>query len=104
MRLADDKLQLSATDLAKHLACRHLTALDLRAAHGEIDRIYRDDPTLKVLEERGLRHEAAYLQDLEKQGYDVARGNTVELMRAGVGAIAQADLQYGRWRGRADIL
>jgi len=104
MRLADNTLQLSATDLAKHLACRHLTELDLRAACGEIDRIYRNDPSVKVLEERGLRHEAAHLDYLKVRGYDVVTGNTVEAMRAGVGAIAQADLQHGRWRGRADIL
>ena len=34
MKLDADTLRLSATDLANHLACRHVTALD-RGAAGE---------------------------------------------------------------------
>ena len=96
----------TATDLAKHLACRHLTSLDLRAARGEIDRIYRNDPAVAVLVERGYRHEAAYLSYLKDQGCDVVQGDigTMEAMRAGAGAIVQAELTLGRWRGRADVL
>ena len=30
-------IRLSATDLAGHLACHHLTASNLRAARGEIE-------------------------------------------------------------------
>ena len=76
MRLKDQEILASATDLAKHLACRHLTSLDLRAAKGEIQRIYRDDPAIAVLEQRGLRHEAAYLEHLGEQGYEVTRDDS----------------------------
>ena len=115
MRAANGQIQVSATDLAKHLACRYLTSLDLRAARGEIKRIYRNDPGLAVLEERGFRHEAAYLSYLKDRGCDVLRDEngldddgrlqrTLYAMRSGAGAIAQADLKAGRWRGRADVL
>ena len=115
MRAANGQIHVSATDLAKHLACRHLTSLDLRAARGEIKRIYRNDPGLAVLEERGFRHEAAYLSYLKDRGCDVLRDEngldddgrlerTLYAMRSGTGAIAQADLKDGRWRGRADVL
>ena len=109
MQLIDDDLLLSATDLSKHLACRHATSLDLKAARGEIARIYRRDPSIEVLEERGRRHEAAYLAYLQEQGHDIlleggGLERTRDAMKSGVGVIPQADLQNGRWRGRADIL
>src|SRR5437762_6736569 len=108
MQLIDANVVLSATDLAKHLACRHATVLDLMAARGEIQRVYRNDPSIEVLEERGRRHEAAYLAHLREQGHGVVEGRglegTSDAMRRGAGVIAQADLQNGRWRGRADIL
>src|SRR5438105_7426124 len=113
MQLINGDLLLSATDLSKHLACRHATFLDLKAARGEIERIYRNDPSIEVLEERGRRHEAAYLAYLRDEGHDLAdidiKGGgglerTRDAMKSGVGVIAQADLQNGCWRGRADIL
>jgi len=109
MQLIDKNFLLSATDISKHLACRHATTLDLRAAKGEIKHIHRNDPSIEVLEERGRRHEAAYLAYLESQGYDLLTEGgglerTRDAMRSGVGVIAQADLKNGRWRGRADIL
>src|SRR5437867_631818 len=115
MRVDNNQLQLSATDIAKHLACRHLTTLDMLAVLNKIRRPYWHDPGVAVLEERGLRHEAAYLEHLKDLGYDVLAiddgchngsriERTVNAMRSGAGAIAQADLQNGRWRGRADVL
>ena len=77
MKLENGQIRSSATDLAKHLACRHLTALDLLVARGRLERIYRNDPTLAVLEERGRRHEAAYLEHLQKSGYDVVPDQSV---------------------------
>jgi len=71
MRIQKHQLEVSASDLAKHLACRHLTSLDLRAARGEIDRPYWHDPALAVLQERGFRHEAAYLSYLKDRGHTV---------------------------------
>src|SRR5437867_9181970 len=51
MRIDNNQLQLSATDVAKHLACRHLTSLDMLAAFKKIERPYGHDPGVAVLEE-----------------------------------------------------
>ena len=115
MRVKNQEIHASATDLAKHLACRHLTTLDFLAATGKLSRVYRNDPAIEVLEERGRRHENAYLTHLQQCGCDVlldaptlddARRlqRTINAMRSGVGAIAQADLHHRRWFGRADVL
>ena len=71
MQLIGSELLLSASDLSKHLACRHATALDLMASRGEIERIHRNDPSIEVLVERGRRHEAAYIAYLQDKGLDV---------------------------------
>jgi predicted RecB family nuclease len=109
-------LRLSATDIAGHLACRHLTELERRAADGHLRPPVWRDPALEVLQERGLAHERAYLEYLrDVRGLDIlelrvigiteeAHKKTSEAMRAGVGAITQATLIDGRWHGRADVL
>src|SRR5947207_2770744 len=101
MRLDNERLQLSATDLANHVACRHLTSMDLLAARGEIQRPYWHDPAVDVLVERGLRHETAYLNHLQKLGHQIlgresssgggGLQRTADAMRSGAGAIVQAD-------------
>src|SRR5262245_45414830 len=115
MRLQNQEIHTSATDLAKHVACRHLTGLDISAAKGVIKRIYRNDPAIAVLEERGRRHEIAYLSHLKEHGYDVMFDEaefddekrvrrTIDAMKAGIGVIVQGGLNDGRWFGRADVL
>jgi len=117
MRIQDGQLTLSATDLANHLGCRHLSELERRRAHDRLAPPQWQDPLLEVLKERGLAHEAAYLAHLEAQGRSIERivdaaaaysaGEREKLlaaMRRGVGAIVQAPLQEGRWRGIADVL
>src|SRR5437867_11396792 len=104
MRIEKQQLEISASDLAKHLACRHLTSLDLRAARDEIDRPYWHDPGIAVLQERGFRHEAAYLSYLKDRGHTVLAGEkgaeedgrlqrTLDGVKAGIEVIAQADLR-----------
>ncbi len=66
--MQNEQIQVSASDLAKHLACRHLTMLDLQEVRGEIERPYWHDPGVAVLEERRFRHEAAYLTHLKANG------------------------------------
>ena len=60
MRLVDELLQLSATDLAHHLGCVHLSRLDLAVAERRAERPVRRDPSVELLTERGREHEAAY--------------------------------------------
>src|SRR4029453_5597200 len=104
MKLEGRKITLSATDLARHLACRHLTTLDLRAARGEIERPYRNDPGLDALIERGLRHEAEYLAHLRSQGLTVSEQPTLDGKNAGADVIVEAEFQNSHWFGRADVL
>ena len=115
MRLTGSQLLLSATDLAHHLGCRHLTRLEHLRVEGKIRAPRWDDPGADALRERGLAHEKAYLDHLRSAlGRDVERieeplseagaAAALDFMRRGVGAIAQAPLAEGRWRGIADVL
>ena len=68
MRIQQGITTLSATDLANHLSCRHLTTLDLRLTKGEIAEPSWDNPHAKVLQQRGLEHERAYVESLRSAG------------------------------------
>jgi uncharacterized protein len=127
------QLRLTATDLSNHLACRHLTQLDLQVARGERSAPSWAAPDLKVIQELGLRHEEAYLKFLEEEKklkvVDLSKLNaregktppfrgdayrelnesdllaeTQRLMEQGVDVIAQGALGDGQWFGRPDVL
>ena len=114
MRLQQDTVKLSATDLANHLSCRHLTGLNLRLAKGEIAEPSWENPHTRVLQQRGLEHEKAYIQSLRARGLAVvdlsaepaetANQATLAAMQHGAQAIVQASLASDEWRGRADVL
>ena len=114
MYAVNNTLHLSASDLVNHLACRHLTQLNLDVATGARPAPSRYDPTLEQLIERGLAHERAYIEHLKAQGHEVtsidgvstanAAAATVQAMRDGRDVIVQGALAHGRWSGRADIL
>src|SRR5688500_16452176 len=72
MRLDGTALTLSATDLSNFLGCRHRTALDIAAVHGQRARRRQGmDPLLEVLIQRGLAHEAKYVESLRAAGKGV---------------------------------
>jgi uncharacterized protein len=114
MKQIQDTLRLSATDLANHLACRHLSGLDLATARGERRPPDWAPPDVALLRERGDEHEDAFLAHLEKQGLRLARPaggdddtafqRTLAAMREKADVIVQATLVDGRWSGRADVL
>jgi uncharacterized protein len=120
MRLVNGTVRLSPTDLANHLACAHLTQLNLRVVRGELERPQIVDPYGRIIMAKGNEHEAAYLSRLEADGQTVARmltyddedfddakarRDTEEAIRAGdADAIYQAYLTDGTWRGFADFL
>ena len=111
MRIVSGEVRLAATDVSNHLACHHLTYLELSAARGERVRPQWEMPDLAVIRELGLRHEARYFAFLEKNGLellhlagmDEARivEETRQAMEAGVEVIAQGALRCGRWFGPA---
>jgi uncharacterized protein len=96
------------------LSCAHLTTLDLRLARGEIREPDWPNPHLRVLQQRGLEHERAYIASLRARGLTIvdlspepaetAADATRAAMNAGAHAIVQAGLASGNWRGRADVL
>ena len=114
MRLVAELLRLSATDLANHLGCAHLSQLDLAVAEGRARRPHRKDPIVELLTERGREHEAAYLKHLRAQKLIVVEirvppgeegvETTLGAMRDGADIIYQAPLADARWHGRADFL
>ncbi|HEU0248330.1 MAG TPA: TM0106 family RecB-like putative nuclease [Gaiellaceae bacterium] len=121
MRLASDgTLRLSPTDLGNHLACPHLTQLELRVQRGELERPQLDDPYGRIIMAKGNEHEAAHLARLEASGLTVARmltyddegfdeeqarRDTGDAIRAGeADVVYQAYLSDGTWRGFADFL
>ena len=71
MQIQQSQLLLSATDLANHLGCGHLTHLNHQVAEGLLEREYRPDPWRELLAELGDRHEAAYLEHLRDSGKTV---------------------------------
>ena len=115
MIVRSEQIRLSATDLSNHLACRHLTVLDLQVARGTRPAPGFSSPDLRVIQELGLRHEAAYLASLMDRGFSVAdlrsfrndetaAAETRTRMENGVDVIAQGTLAVGRWLGRPDLL
>lgn len=114
MRVESNTVRLSAGDLSNHLACRHLTSLDLAVAAGRKAEPARRSPDLWVLRQLGFDHEEAYLRHLVGSGLTVvdlrasAPEKAVEDCKAamahGAEVIVQASLADGRWFGRADIL
>ncbi len=116
MQRIDGHLVLSPTDLTKHVACAHITTLDLDALdHGTSPGVAVDD-ALNLVFAKGLEHERAYLDQLRGQGLvveDIARLGlkgpaaeeaTLEAMRRGVDVVYQATFFDGHWVGLADFL
>jgi predicted RecB family nuclease len=117
MKIVGRQIRLAGSDLSNHLACRHLTTLDLQVARGERTAPDWAAPDLKVIQELGLRHEAAYLAHLSAQGLVVENlgcidhkeeerllAETLALMERGAQVIAQGAVSDGEWFGRPDVL
>ncbi len=115
MKLTSNQIRLTATDLSNHLACHHLTSLDLSVAHGQRSAPEWRSPDAVVIQELGMRHEAAYVRYLQDKGMSLvdfreivdehrAVAETVSCMEQGVEVIAQGGLAIGRWFGRPDVM
>ncbi|MBH3430225.1 TM0106 family RecB-like putative nuclease [Pseudomonas alkylphenolica] len=105
----------SASDICGFLECQHLTALDLQHLVTPMKKAPASDQN-RLIQDKGLAHEAAYLERLKRQNFhvvDIAEGNpsferrvelTIEAMKAGADIIFQASLQEGAFIGHADFL
>ena len=118
MRRTDDFVSFSATEVGNFLACQHLTALELKVADGELTRPAQNDIERRLLEKRGLEHEARVLAYFRAQGREVvtidaavgadgmrkAAEQTLAAMTAGAELIYQGTLLTPGWVGRPDFL
>src|ERR1700691_2858926 len=116
MKATASTIRLSASDLSNHLACRHLTTLDLQVVRGEKRAPAWAAPDLAVIRERGEQHETSYLTHLAQQknlvvvnlaeikGEKELLDETLRLMEQGAEIIAQGALSDGDWFGRPDVL
>lgn len=118
MRNKKGQIQISASDLSNYLSCRHLTELDLLAAHERLKAPPFNNPHADAIQERGFQHENAYIEHLENSGLSVRRLQvdaekanlqtgldlTLTAMREGHDVIVQATLKLENYFGRADIL
>ncbi|MGB7449339.1 MAG: TM0106 family RecB-like putative nuclease, partial [Ornithinimicrobium sp.] len=118
MQLREGRLVLSPTDVTRHVACEHVTTLDLSVVHGRLARPAGGvDAQLQLIFDKGLEHEHAYRDFLVRQGRDVVdipagdehsltqrEALTREAMEAGAEVITQAALYDGAWVGFADFL
>ena len=114
--LNHQQIRLAATDLSNHSACRHVTTLDLQVARGILPAPQWAAPDLVIIQERGKRHEAAFLIHLaEQKKLAVANLEHIKdetellketqcLMDQGAEVIAQGALAHGDWFGRPDVL
>jgi uncharacterized protein len=101
----------SPTDLSSHLACRHLTQLERARREGTLKINFFSDPRVEALKERGLQHEARYVEGLRAAGKSIVdlrqtrdASDTLRVMREGPDAIVQAPLSHGRLSGVVDVL
>jgi predicted RecB family nuclease len=114
--LNNQLIRLSATDLSNHSACRRLTTLDLQVARGARVAPQWAAPDLAIIQERGKRHESAFLAHLADEKKltvvnlaDIKDENkllqeTQRHMAEGAQAIAQGALADADWFGRPDVL
>jgi predicted RecB family nuclease len=116
MQRIDGHLVLSPTDLTKHVACAHITTLDLEALDAGVAPAGGVDDALNLVFAKGLAHERDYLDRLRAEGRHVediaalglkgaaAEAATVDAMRRGVDVVYQATFFDGHWVGLADFL
>src|ERR1700759_3898042 len=115
MKKLHGEIRLSPAPVSNHLACRHLTELELSEHRGEREFPNWAAPDIEVIRQLGERHEAKYLKLVQENVATFvnfkdlkdelkALDETRSAMEAGVEAIAQGALLHGRWFGLPDVL
>ena len=114
MQNRDGVTLFSASDLVNFMGCTHATVLDLQQLAAPIE-LPPDDEQARLLQEKGLEHERAYLERLKSEGKKVieivSSGDIEEkaertraALRAGADVIYQGAFLEGRWQGYSDFL
>jgi predicted RecB family nuclease len=114
MKIVDQTVYLSASDLSTHMACPHATALNLEEAKGLRKPPVQIYGTLQALQQKGEEFEQNYLQQLRQQGKTIveidktsrrqAAHDTLRAMASGADVIYQARLELDVWNGWSDFL
>ena len=120
MKLDNQKITFSPSDLTGFVQCRHLTELQYEVAAEMRDRPFSNNEYQQLLSRLGDEHEEAYLESLRESGLSVADGavqtdegaviweasfaRTREALASGADIVFQAALTDGKWRGLADFL
>ena len=110
----NDQILYSPSDLVTFLGCHHASFLDVKALSESMDKA-EASTTGQLLQQKGLEHEAAYLQQLKDEGKSVVEipkdrnlqdraQLTLEAMQSGADVIYQAVFFAPPWRGDADFL
>jgi uncharacterized protein len=110
----NDQILYSPSDLVTFLGCHHASFLDVKALSESMDKA-EASTTVQLLQQKGLEHEAAYLQQLKDEGKSVVeipkdrnlQDRTqlkLEAMQSGADVIYQAVFFTSPWRGDADFL
>ena len=104
----------SASDLVNFMGCVHATALDVGQLAAPV-KFPEADAQTKLLQDKGIEHERAYLERLRAQGRSIVEVSpegslearaalTLEAMRAGVDVVYQGALLAPPWHGYSDFL
>ena len=116
MRIVDQRLMLSASDLMRFMGCAHATALDLARLRGEGPVPAKDSEDAALLQARGDAHEAAFLDRLKAEGRRVveietggisladAAARTRAALAEGPDVVFQGALASATWGGYSDFL
>lgn len=114
MQLRNGATLFSASDLVNFMGCAHSTVLDLRQLTDRVE-LPADDDQAKLLQEKGLEHERAFLERLKAEGRSVIEivgdGDIVDKTARTRAALHEsADVIYqgafleGLWQGYSDFL
>lgn len=114
MQRHDAATLYSASDLVNFLGCTHATVLDLDYLDHPVT-LPPDDEQTRLIQEKGLEHERAYLERLRAEGRSIVEidgdagveekaARTRAAMRTGADVIYQGAFRDGPWQGYSDFL
>jgi uncharacterized protein len=113
MKLNNNSIIYSASDITSFVNCEHLVHNTVRKMNGEIKQPFFNNKTVELLQERGQNFEAKILDSYKNKNLNVveiqphamsAIQDTLAAMQAGADIIYQAKFEQGNWMGIADFL